>query len=328
MFLLQDHFLANTQRNQNMVGELLTILALFEMHEIPVAPYKGPVMANSLYGNPAIRDCGDLDLLIRKSDVARARDLLSEQGYHLSQTDATDVQQALILRYKHSYNLFSDKTQINVDLHWRFTDHAIHFDLDLESLWAYLEPSSFAGRTVLSPSPEILLILLCVHGSKHFNPWNRLIWVCDIARLIKICPKMDWQRVLKYAEQLGSVRMLFVGILLADNLLGSGVPEEISSRVASDPIASILAIQVSKWMFSENERATQYDEKAIPNLIFHLRMRERLRDRIKTFSRLTHRKLSFNASYRASLTTLPWQGFLPLLFSTFHPRHKGFGRHS
>ena len=38
MFLLQDHFQTNTQRNQTLVRGLLTILALFEIHEIPVMP--------------------------------------------------------------------------------------------------------------------------------------------------------------------------------------------------------------------------------------------------------------------------------------------------
>ena len=327
MDLLHSHFQISTQRNHVLVSELITILSLFNMHDIPVMSYKGPILANSLYPNPAFRECGDLDLLVRKKDVAKAKTLLIKKGYYLPEADATDEQQIFIFQYKHSYNLFCHRTHINVDLHWRFTQRSIPFDLDLDRLWGYLVPIPFAGTTVLSPSPEILLVLLCVHGAKHFNPWERLIWICDVARVIEIYQEMDWERVFKYAVQLGSMRMLSVGILLVDDLLEISVPEEIAQRVTSDPIAKVLAIWAGKRVLFESERATQYDEKAIPNLIFHLRMRERLRDRLSTFLRLAHRRLSFNPHYRRSLTTLPLQVYLPLLACTLHPSYGDLNGH-
>ncbi|MXY72039.1 MAG: nucleotidyltransferase family protein [Dehalococcoidia bacterium] len=323
--LLHDHFRISAQRNQLLAGELVTILALFKMHDISVMSFKGPVLATFLYRNPAYRECGDLDLLIRKRDVPRAKNLLIAHGYHLPPRDATDRQQAFIFKYKHSYNLFSKVTQVNVDLHWRFTSRAIPFGLDLDSLWKCLDPMSFAGTTVLSPPPDILLVLLCVHGAKHFNPWERLIWICDVAKLIEIYQQMNWERALGHADQLGSKRMLFVGILLASALMEVSPPGEILQMAATDRIARILATQIGKRIFAENRHATRYDRKAIPNLLFHLRMRERLRDRLSTFLQLTHRKLSFDVTYRKSLKTLPLQAYLPLLSYTLLPGFDGLG---
>ena len=74
--LLRDHFRISAQRNQLLASELVTILALFKMHDIPVMSFKGPILATSLYQNPAYRECGDLDLLIKKGS-SRAKNLSS-----------------------------------------------------------------------------------------------------------------------------------------------------------------------------------------------------------------------------------------------------------
>ena len=78
---LSDHYHFNARRNLFLSGELCRILSLFETQGIQAIPFKGPVLANSFYGNVALRQCHDLDLLVRKIDVLRAQDLLISQGF-------------------------------------------------------------------------------------------------------------------------------------------------------------------------------------------------------------------------------------------------------
>jgi len=46
--------------------ELLELLTLFEAHCIPASPYKGPALAIMAYGNLALRQFSDLNILVHK----------------------------------------------------------------------------------------------------------------------------------------------------------------------------------------------------------------------------------------------------------------------
>ncbi|MEI7827549.1 MAG: nucleotidyltransferase family protein, partial [Euryarchaeota archaeon] len=67
---LQRDFRANVDRNLYLASELLRLLPLFETVGIPVIVFKGPVFAVNVYKNIALRTFGDLDILLRKHDLA------------------------------------------------------------------------------------------------------------------------------------------------------------------------------------------------------------------------------------------------------------------
>ena len=101
--------------------------------------------------------------------------------------------------------------------------------LDLEPMLARREPVSLAGTQVLTFSPEDALVLLCVHGSKHF--WDRLGWIADIAALDRSARGIDWERVLDRARRLGVERMVLLGASLAHELLNTPLPEKVALQV-------------------------------------------------------------------------------------------------
>jgi len=78
---LHDHFLKSAKSNLLLTAELLRILELFENNVIPAIPFKGPVLALTLYEDPALREFGDLDILVQKDNVFRALKLLPALGY-------------------------------------------------------------------------------------------------------------------------------------------------------------------------------------------------------------------------------------------------------
>jgi Uncharacterised nucleotidyltransferase len=84
---LQSNFLANVQNSFFLTAELLKLLALFETHSISAVPFKGPILAASVYGNLSLRQFGDLDIFVHKEDIARAARLLVSQGYRSSGED-------------------------------------------------------------------------------------------------------------------------------------------------------------------------------------------------------------------------------------------------
>ncbi len=86
---------ANSLRNLSLTRELLRLLNLFEAQGIFAIPYKGPALAAFAYGNLALRQFADLDILVRKHDVPRAKEVFISAGYR-SEHRLTRTQEAAL----------------------------------------------------------------------------------------------------------------------------------------------------------------------------------------------------------------------------------------
>jgi hypothetical protein len=78
---LPNYFHTNAQHNLFLTAELFKLVNLFEQHEIPVIPFKGPVFAVYAYGNLGLRQFSDLDILVDKRHFLIAQNLLLSEGY-------------------------------------------------------------------------------------------------------------------------------------------------------------------------------------------------------------------------------------------------------
>jgi hypothetical protein len=247
---LQRFSLENAGRALQLIDELLQLLRLFRAHDIPAVPYKGPLMAARLYGNFALRQVGDLDVLIRKRDVPAARALLLSHGYVSVYAEADAVR-----KFKLEYGYCEDyhsSSGTPLELHWAFTNGDVHFPVLIEDLLPRLQTVSVGGTQVLSFASEDLLLILCVHGAKH--RWERLEWVCSIAELLRASGELAWTPVLARAAELGSVRTLLVGMLLAHKMLGAPLPAQVLERIhAHRPVAELVAELQSRLLGPDGE---------------------------------------------------------------------------
>lgn len=308
---LRGYFHDNARRNLILTGELLKLLKLFEVHGIPAISYKGPVLAASAYGDLALRHFYDLDILVHERDVLKAKNLLISRGYR-----QTGVQEAVHLQPHCEYGFVRDDGRAIVELRWRITSHRqipsrhFSFSLDRGRLWERLEPVSLGGREILTLSPEDLLLIFCLHGAKHL--WERLGWICDVAKLIGVHQGMDWEEVMRRARSLGSGRMLFLGLFLASDLLGAALPEEVWQRVQADPVVKSLATQVRQRLFREANDSPGIFESSL----FYLRARDSLQDRVMYCLYLVHFAITPNMKDQAFL---PLPAFLSFLYYPLRP---------
>jgi hypothetical protein len=268
---LQHHFHANAQHNLLLGGTLLRLLGVLARHDIPALPYKGPVLAIAAYGNLALRQFGDLDILVRQQDVEHAKDLLLAQGYRRwEQRPIT-----LLPRQRKVYELISADSQVLVELHWAITSSTFYVPLDPARLWERLETVVLLGLPVRTLTPEHLLLILCVHGAKHH--WHRLAWICDIAALLHVSAQMNWEHLLAQADRWGCRRMLLLGVFLAQTLLGTSLSALLQHRLCTDTAIPSLAREVQARLFTNAGRPLA----AVDRPLFYLRLRERLRDRLR-----------------------------------------------
>jgi hypothetical protein len=229
-----------------------------------------------LYGNLALRQAGDLDLLIKRQDVGRARAILLDRGYRPRHVLSHGGEEFMFQsRYSEE---FEQSDGSIVELHWAFTNGDVGLPLDLEALGSGLQETQFGGGTLQMFGRDDLLLILCIHGSKH--RWDRLEWLCGVAELLRVSSRdLDWKPLLDRASRLGTRRMLLLGVLLAHDLLGAPVDAEFKQIAQSDHAVSRLVNEVPRLFLTD-----AVDGDGAGNLatdLFRFRLRERRRDRLR-----------------------------------------------
>jgi hypothetical protein len=271
---LRRWFHDNACRNLLLTGDLLRLLELFASHAVRAVPFKGPTLAAYAYGNLALRQFVDLDLLLDPADLPRARRLLEQEGYRTG-LPLPPAEEDAYLASIGQVPFVKDGRSRMVELHARIAPRDFHFPLGLERLWPRLRPLSLNGKEVAALAGEDLLLVLCAHGAKH--RWRSLGWVCDVAELLRVDRAMNWQTVRDEARSLRCERILLLGLLLAHELLEAPVPEELVRQARGTPAVVALAAWVCQRMFGEDGGGPA----GFRNALFHLRARERLADGLR-----------------------------------------------
>jgi hypothetical protein len=279
MAQMRNYFRHNHARNLLLTGELCRILKVFEASDIKAIPYKGPMLALQLYGSLALRRFTDLDLLIQRRDVIKAKDLLLARGYRLSY-QLTSAQQEAYLDWRCEHVFLSEDDRLTLEIHWKFILRYYSISLAPEPMWSRLESVRLNDMEALSFGAEDLLLILCVNASKDL--WSKLGSLCDIAELVKAHPDLDWGFVMQEATKAGIERLFLLGLYLAQSLLRLPLPESIRKKIEADSAIESLAAEVIERLF-ENDAAPR---SFLQMTLFHLRSRERLLDRIRFCDRL------------------------------------------
>lgn len=216
--------------NRLLAQELVVLCEAFAEHGVPVMPIKGATLAASAYGDLTLRDFSDMDLLVPEGSIAEAQAVLLAQGYERkdpsSEPGETDHEEG-------PYHVFIKKrTLFRVDLQWVMAHQYFAFQLDRPEFWQRRTPVLLANKTVQGLAPEDLLIVLCVHGSKH--AWEALKWVCDVAELLRAHDHMDWDRIFSSASTWRCRRLVLMGLSLARLLFDAPLPNAVLAQLSAD----------------------------------------------------------------------------------------------
>lgn len=236
------------KRNLRLKADLIGVLNIFDTHGISSVPVKGPLLAQGVYKNLALREFGDLDILVNDNDYDQAASLLQSTGY--VQTDDTGGHgHAHASKSEHHHRFTHKETDTLVELHWELSERKRGVLQQSDLPHDALTTVDFEDMSIKSLSQEFLLLYLCLHGYRH--QWERLSWLCDIAELINDRPLMDWAKVYQYAEQFHLTRVLFMGLYLAQNVLECKLPEAARDGMSDSPMIRVLGKHVVKNLFSD-----------------------------------------------------------------------------
>jgi hypothetical protein len=266
-------YLANRVRSSVMLHELDRILVHLRSRKIPVIVRKGPVLIQSIYGEPGIRRMNDVDLLVGKDHVPGVKDALTEFGYDQGSPAAN---RRRIEPYRRetrvAWNLYVDNlmpfVRIATDPHVRY--HVVDvcrnlfqpkagYSIPTEGLFERAIPFRVSAGTALQLSAEDFLIDLCAHLHKESTTLTYIEQGADL-QLSKFLDVAEYcQRIaFDQATFIGTVRRhgleepMYFSLCLTDRIYPGSIPPEMLAalRPADEACLDIYGQsegQAHKW---------------------------------------------------------------------------------
>ncbi len=267
---LRTHARELAQRNEQLMKMQRHVAALFEQSSLPMLVFKGPTLAIDAYRDLSLRECGDLDMLIRPEDFPRVREILTSNGF------ACLWDQVASERKRQLFACEFQREGIELDMHWDLAPRWHNYSVDFDLLWESGHPFDSNCHFARKLRPEDAIEVLCMHGTRHW--WERLRWICDIAELVNSGSITDWKRVEAQATEARCHLSVWLGLWLAGDVLGANLPPEIQSELDRSHVVKRLAAQVGDWL-GNAERAAE--TRRFPDrFLFRMRLCESWRDRL------------------------------------------------
>ena len=265
---LKREAVANSQTMLHLAGKQLRVYKLFKEHGIPVAIFKGALLAHMAYGEMSLRQAGDIDMLVHCRDFAPARLLLESLGYEMTPR-LTPAQLASHLSNHCEIQFMRDEWFTVVDLHWDLAPRSFVFGLKADDVMSRLQTVSLAGTNVETFDAEDLLLYQAMHGAKHL--WRRLEWITSLAESLRATPEIDWNTLINRAANAHATRILSLGLRLVEQF--SDVPVPVIASLDRDASMQRMAARIRAQIFNN----FGYADSTETNL-YNLRIMDRKRD--------------------------------------------------
>ena len=224
---LRQAYLDNVARNMGLYHKLGKVLELFRRDNISVIALKGVHLATAVYRNIALRPMGDIDLLVKQTDLLRVQEILVAQGYTAS-IEEIGCTQLHLLPYR-------KKGSLPVEIHFHIVGPPFSLRADVEKLWVRAQMSSIQGIEVLTFCPEDLLLHLCMHAGFHHAFDNGIRPLFDISHTIEhYAEELDWEQLLDRSREWGVSKCVYLSLFLAKRFAGAAIPGQIMKDLAVD----------------------------------------------------------------------------------------------
>ena len=277
---LQQIHQLNLRKALLLSRELIRIVDHLSALGIETMPYKGLALAEAIYGDIALRQSGDIDLLIRPQDFSRVRDAVRDIGF-TSHSHLSAAQERAHLKSGYEYSFDGAAGPNLLEVQWAVQARFYSIDFDMDGIFERAVTVNVAGHAMKTPSPEDLFLVLSAHAAKHV--WGRLIWLCDLARIMTL-PNLDWEWIASQANELGIARIMGITMVLANRLLGAAIPSAAAQAgfKFDDTETAAFGEEIQTHMAGENA----YNVESLAYFRLMLRLRERASDRRRFLWRL------------------------------------------
>jgi hypothetical protein len=232
---------------EGMAAELESLLKALRERGVEVLPLKGPALALALYGDAAIRQANDLDLLVRREDFPVAEMLLLSLGF-AGLGAAGDHDRRFV------------RGDLLVELHFELASPRF-FPFDIDDIWNRSRASDFRGIPVRSMSANDRVLYLCAHALKH--GFSRLIWILDVARALRGWSDGEYRELVRQAQSQGLLAWLLIGCEVVRAVLPEQLPEGLDTEIVRFPGALKRARCAAQRLFPEQPEQEAFDYRTL-----------------------------------------------------------------
>lgn len=212
------------KKNMLMTAELIKVMKLLEENNIEAIAFKGPTLSQMAYGDIALRQYVDLDILIKKESFDITLKLFSKKNYHTKYNYTRAYTKVKDIIPDHMF--INKKTNIITEIHNKLFSYNFPIKINNNDFFKNVMYIELGSNQLKTFHPEYLLFYLCLHGTKHL--YSRISWILDIDKLIKDKKyDFDWNLFQSLVEKSNSKTMVYIGLYLAKNLFDTEIPEKI-----------------------------------------------------------------------------------------------------
>lgn len=193
--LLQSLYLRNRRASVTRNKGVLEVVQAYDAAGIDLLLVKGIALSNFVYSEIGLRPMRDIDLLVRKSDLQRAQEILFELGYAPAEDHAVPDD------YYHLTPMEKviDGLPVSIELHHNLLPFHPQYPLwPLDKSFATAKVIGVDGVKVKTLSLTDTLHYVYLHGFQApltYEPY-RLMHVGDIVSLVeRFVDEMDWAKV-------------------------------------------------------------------------------------------------------------------------------------
>lgn len=204
----------------------------------PIAILKGAALGTSIYDDPALRPMCDIDVLVRREDLALWTRRLTDLGYErLSPEMAKGISEAVHYQVAFRGGPYRDTV---IELHWSLIGGDGDWRTpDMGWFWSQTEPWSppedAAGVAAAQLTPGAQLLYLSAHAMlQHGSAAARLIWLYDIHRVLeRDGARIEWPAIVEKACALEWDAALAEALERAETLFRAPVPPGVLEALRS-----------------------------------------------------------------------------------------------
>lgn len=205
------------------ISELVRLLQLFREAQVDICVLKGAPLAIKAFGDLTLRTMGDIDLLIKESDLSKANEILQSEGYSRREPAVWPSPRRMrsYLAHQKDFSYENYRNGIAIDLHWRLLRNPwLPVNVGLAEMrldWIHVGPEHIPTLPLGQ-----LFLYLCVHGA--LDGWLRLKWLADIGALLRGLSLEQLQSIANDAAARSALPEFNAALLLCGQKLGIDRP--------------------------------------------------------------------------------------------------------
>jgi hypothetical protein len=253
-------------QNLRYYGELKNVLCFFENLGIEVIVLKGAMLAETVWKNVALRQMGDIDLLVQEHDIEKVDRVLPELGYV-------------------SYEGYKSKDWYRTNHHHLAPYHNLHkgvvieihnhivipnklFSIDIREVWKRAKAIRIEGIDTKILAPEDMIIHLCLHISYSDLFIGRIKNLIDLSQTIRYYGgSIHWDWIIRDAKEKKIAKFIFYPLYLATDILNVEIKKEILEGFQDHTNLRLFEDRLLKLIIKRNILSKDGETSVLPTWI-------------------------------------------------------------